>query len=68
MLYAPGERLLLPRLMPTQALDSIRHFEYDGRGFTANARQPNGRILMMRGFSPASISYEEAFVLGGPVV
>eukprot|EP00965_Chrysotila_dentata_P189419 6173309-Pleurochrysis_carterae.AAC.1 len=46
----------------------MRDFEYDGRGLTANARQPNGRILMIRGFSPASISYEEAFVLGGPVV
>eukprot|EP00965_Chrysotila_dentata_P004759 155401-Pleurochrysis_carterae.AAC.2 len=46
----------------------MRDFEYDGRGLTANARQPNGRMLMMRGFSPTSISYDEALVLGGPVV
>eukprot|EP00965_Chrysotila_dentata_P002345 76584-Pleurochrysis_carterae.AAC.1 len=46
----------------------MRDFEYDDRGLTANARQPNGRMLIMRGFSSTSISYDEAFVLGGPVV
>eukprot|EP00965_Chrysotila_dentata_P150036 4955418-Pleurochrysis_carterae.AAC.1 len=30
----------------------MRVFEYASRGFTANARQPNGRIGMMRGFTP----------------
>eukprot|EP00965_Chrysotila_dentata_P125185 4138315-Pleurochrysis_carterae.AAC.3 len=37
--------------MPTHALGSMRVFEYALRGFTAKARQPNGKMGMMRGFT-----------------
>eukprot|EP00965_Chrysotila_dentata_P065690 2176802-Pleurochrysis_carterae.AAC.1 len=46
----------------------MRALEKAGRGLTAKARQPNGSMLMLRGFSPTSNSYDDAFVLGGPVV
>eukprot|EP00965_Chrysotila_dentata_P025276 840120-Pleurochrysis_carterae.AAC.1 len=54
--YAPGLSRLRPRLTPTQARGSMRVLEKDGRGFTAYARQPKGRIGMMRGFCPVSAS------------
>eukprot|EP00965_Chrysotila_dentata_P143221 4732310-Pleurochrysis_carterae.AAC.4 len=38
--------------MPTHARESMRALEYAERGLTAKARQPNGRMLMMRGLSP----------------
>eukprot|EP00965_Chrysotila_dentata_P010938 356076-Pleurochrysis_carterae.AAC.1 len=68
MLYAPGERMLRPRLIPTHARASIVVLEYATRGFTAYARQPNGSTLMMRGLIPVSSSYEDARMLGGPLV
>eukprot|EP00965_Chrysotila_dentata_P008529 277566-Pleurochrysis_carterae.AAC.1 len=46
----------------------MRALEKAGRGLTAKARQSNGRMLMILGFSPTSNSYDDAFVLGGPVV
>eukprot|EP00965_Chrysotila_dentata_P008950 291118-Pleurochrysis_carterae.AAC.1 len=54
--------------MPTQARDSMRVLEYAERGFTASARQPKGRMLMTRGFSPVRSLNDEALVLGGPLV
>eukprot|EP00965_Chrysotila_dentata_P255272 6212164-Pleurochrysis_carterae.AAC.2 len=68
MLYAPGDCQLRPRFIPTQARVSMRALEYTGRVFTANARHPKGRMLMIRGFSPTSNSNEGALVFGGPVV
>eukprot|EP00965_Chrysotila_dentata_P035013 1165090-Pleurochrysis_carterae.AAC.1 len=65
---APGERTLRPRLIPTHARASIVFLEYATRCLTAYARQPNGSMLMMRGLVPVSSSYEEASVLGGPLV
>eukprot|EP00965_Chrysotila_dentata_P175852 5805070-Pleurochrysis_carterae.AAC.1 len=50
--YAPGLSRLRPRLIPTHARGSMRVFEKEGRGFTAYARQPKGRIGMIRGFCP----------------
>eukprot|EP00965_Chrysotila_dentata_P025921 860074-Pleurochrysis_carterae.AAC.1 len=66
MLYAPGEVKLRPRLMPTHARGSMRVLLYATRGFTAKARQPNGRIGMMRGLVPVSDSYDERLPRGGP--
>eukprot|EP00965_Chrysotila_dentata_P139414 4610015-Pleurochrysis_carterae.AAC.4 len=54
--------------MPTQALGSMRVFEYDSRGFTANARQPKGKMGMIRGFTLVKHSYEDIALRGGPVV
>eukprot|EP00965_Chrysotila_dentata_P244127 6205785-Pleurochrysis_carterae.AAC.2 len=54
--------------MPTHARESMRVFEYAERGLTAKARHPNRRMLMMRGFSLISISYDEALAFGGPLV
>eukprot|EP00965_Chrysotila_dentata_P159295 5262354-Pleurochrysis_carterae.AAC.1 len=54
--------------MPTQARVSMRALEYAGPGLTAKARQPKGRILIIRGFSPTSNSNEDALVFGGPAV
>eukprot|EP00965_Chrysotila_dentata_P216654 6189503-Pleurochrysis_carterae.AAC.2 len=68
MLYAPGDRTLRPRLIPTHARASIVVLEYATRGFTAYARQPKGSMLMMRGLIPVSSSYDDASVLGGPLV
>ena len=58
ILYAPGERTLLPRLYPTHARGSMVVLEYWLRGFTANALQPKGMMDMIRGFVPVSISYD----------
>eukprot|EP00965_Chrysotila_dentata_P134496 4448633-Pleurochrysis_carterae.AAC.2 len=54
--------------MPTHARESMRVLEHAERGLTAKARHPNGRMLMMRGFSPVSISYDEALAFGDPLV
>eukprot|EP00965_Chrysotila_dentata_P017421 578858-Pleurochrysis_carterae.AAC.1 len=59
-LYAPGERTLLPRFTPTQALGSILVFENATLGFTAKARHPNGKMLITRGFSPVRSSNDDA--------
>eukprot|EP00965_Chrysotila_dentata_P079614 2625286-Pleurochrysis_carterae.AAC.1 len=56
MLYAPGDCTLRPRLTPTHARASIVVLEYATRSFTAYARQPNGRMLMIRGLIPVSSS------------
>eukprot|EP00965_Chrysotila_dentata_P029095 967549-Pleurochrysis_carterae.AAC.1 len=55
--------------MPTQARGSMRVLEKEGRGFTAYARHPKGRMGMIRGFCPVSASYEDTDKRGGgPVV
>eukprot|EP00965_Chrysotila_dentata_P218193 6190450-Pleurochrysis_carterae.AAC.3 len=55
--------------MPTHALGSMRVFEYASRGFTAKARQPEGRMGMIRGFNtPVKHSQEDIGLCGGPVV
>eukprot|EP00965_Chrysotila_dentata_P124355 4110913-Pleurochrysis_carterae.AAC.1 len=54
--------------MPTHARGSMRVLLYATRGFTAKARQPKGRIGMMRGLVPVRASYEEISLRGGPVV
>eukprot|EP00965_Chrysotila_dentata_P152619 5043788-Pleurochrysis_carterae.AAC.1 len=46
----------------------MRVFEYAGRGLTANARQPNGSMGMMRGFSAVSDPKEDVVPRGGPIV
>eukprot|EP00965_Chrysotila_dentata_P248648 6208454-Pleurochrysis_carterae.AAC.2 len=66
--YAPGERTLLRKFIPTQTLGSIPAFKKATLGFTAKARHPNGSMLIMRSFSPVSSSNDNALVLGGPLV
>eukprot|EP00965_Chrysotila_dentata_P106724 3525446-Pleurochrysis_carterae.AAC.1 len=54
--------------MPTHARGSMRVLAYAMRGLTAKARQPKGRIGMIRGLVPVRASYDERLLRGGPVV
>eukprot|EP00965_Chrysotila_dentata_P003646 119795-Pleurochrysis_carterae.AAC.1 len=65
MLNAPGDWELRPRLIPTQALGSMRVLETEVRGLTAYARQPKGMMPMIVGLSPVTSSYEETSLPGG---
>eukprot|EP00965_Chrysotila_dentata_P199437 6179386-Pleurochrysis_carterae.AAC.3 len=58
ILSSPGERTLRrPRLMPSHARATLcMGFRISNPGFTTNARQPKGSMLIMRGLTPVRSS------------
>ena len=55
-MYAPGCLYDLPRLMPMTPLESIVVFMRFGEVRTAQARHPQGKMLMMRGLLAVNAS------------